>query len=230
VKLVGLAVAAGLISWLPASAAKARDWREAATAELLEKVVRPGEPGLAVLVRRDGKTVFARGYGVRDLRSRGRIDAATSFRLASLTKALTAAAVTLLARDGKLRYEDTLADLFPAFPAYGKGITIRQLLTHTSGLPDYETLMAAAERDRAPAWTADRQIHDDEVLQLLRGETKGRFAPGTSWAYSNSGYVVLGLVVARVSGRPDVWVRRWRIVTARPYAGKAGSTSASVSS
>jgi CubicO group peptidase (beta-lactamase class C family) len=211
VKLVGLAVAAGLIAWLPASAAKARDWREEATAALLEKVVRPGEPGLAVLVRRDGKTAFARGYGVRDLRSRERIDPASNFRLASLTKPLTATAVTLLARDGKLRNDDTLADLLPAFPAHGKGITIRQLLTHTSGLPDYETLMAAAEKDRAPIWTADRQIHDDEVLQLLRGETKGRFAPGTSWAYSNSGYVVLGLVVARVSGRPFGEFLRQRI-------------------
>jgi CubicO group peptidase (beta-lactamase class C family) len=62
--------------------------------------------------------------------------------------------------------------------------------------------MAAAEQGRAPLWTAERQIRDDEVLALLRGETKGRFPPGTSWAYSNSGYVVLGLVVARVSGKP----------------------------
>jgi CubicO group peptidase (beta-lactamase class C family) len=62
--------------------------------------------------------------------------------------------------------------------------------------------MAAAERDRPPIWTAVRQIHDDEVLALLRSATAGRFPPGTSWAYSNSGYVVLGLIVARVSGKP----------------------------
>jgi len=202
VRRAGLAVAAGLVASLPASAAGDRDWLEAATAAVVEKLVRPDEPGLAVLVRKDGKTVFERGYGVRDLRSRERIDPATGFRLASVTKPLTATAVTLLVRDGKLRYEDTLADLFPAFPAYGKRITVRHLLTHTSGLPDYETLMEAAERGRAPIWTADRQIHDDEVLALLRGETKGLFTPGTSWAYSNSGYVVLGLVVARVSGKP----------------------------
>ena len=201
-RLPGLVVAAALLVPLLASAAGARDWREAATAAVVEKLVRTDEPGLAVLVRQDGKTVFARGYGVRDLRSRERIDPGTCFRLASVTKQLTATAVTLLVRDGKLRYEGTLADLFPAFPAYGKGITVRHLLTHTSGLPDYEDLMAAAEKGRAPIWTADRQIHDDEVLALLRGETKGVFAPGTSWAYSNSGYVVLGLVVARVSGKP----------------------------
>ena len=191
-----------LVAAFLASASFAGDGREAGTAALLEGRVRDGEPGLAALVRQDGKTVFARGYGVRDLRSRARIDPATRFRLASVTKPFTAMAVMLLVRDGKLRYDDTLTDLFPAFPAYGKGITVRHLLTHTSGLPDYEDLMTAAEKGRAPLWTPDRQIHDDEVLALLRGETKGRFAPGTSWAYSNSGYVVLGLVVARLSGKP----------------------------
>jgi CubicO group peptidase (beta-lactamase class C family) len=202
VRLAGTFAAAGLVASLSASAAVARDWREAAAAAIFERLVRPEEPGLAVLVREDGKTVFARGFGVRDLRSRRRIEPDTSFRLASLSKPLTAMAIMLLVRDGTLRYEDRLTDVFPAFPAYGRAITIRHLLTHTSGLPDYEDLMAAAEKDRAPIWTADRQIHDHEVLALLRGETKGRFAPGTSWAYSNSGYVVLGLVVGRVSGRP----------------------------
>jgi CubicO group peptidase (beta-lactamase class C family) len=202
-------VAAGLVA--VAAAASARDLHEAVTEALVEQHVRPDEPGVAVLVRNDGKTVFARGYGLRDLRSRDRIGPDTCFRLASVTKPFTATAVVLLVRDGKLRYEDKLTDVFPAFPAYGRTITIRQLLTHTSGLPDYETLMEAAEKGRAPIWTADRQIQDDEVLALLRGETKGRFEPGTSWAYSNSGYVVLGLVVARASGKPFADFLRDRI-------------------
>ncbi len=202
-----------VVSALLALASPGRDPRAAETAAVFGKLVRADEPGLAVLVRQDGKTVFERGYGVRDLRSRERIDPDTSFRLASGTKQLTAMAIMLLVRDGKLRYGDALTDFFPAFPAYGKGITIRHLLTHTSGLPDYEDLMVAAEKDRAPIWTADRQIHDDEVLALLRGETKGRFAPGTGWAYSNSGYVVLGLVVARASGKPFGDFLRQRIFT-----------------
>jgi CubicO group peptidase (beta-lactamase class C family) len=210
--LAGLTVVSALL----ALASPGRDPREAETAAVFEKLVRVDEPGLAVLVRQDGKTAFERGYGVRDLRSRERIDPDTSFRLASVTKQFTAMAIMLLVRDGKLRYGDALTDFFPAFPAYGKGITIRHLLTHTSGLPDYEDLMAAAEKDRAPIWTADRQIHDDEVLALLRGEKKGRFAPGTSWAYSNSGYVVLGLVVARASGKPFGDFLRERIF--RPLA------------
>ncbi len=193
---------AGLVLALVAAGPAADTSREAATAAVLDGLVRGDEPGLAVLVRQDGKTVFERAYGVRDLRSRERIDRVTAFRLASVTKQFTATAVMLLVRDGKLRYEDALSDLVPSFPAYGGGISIRHLLTHTSGLPDYEDLMTAAERDRPPIWSADRQIRDDEVLALLRGETQGRFAPGTSWAYSNSGYVVLGRIVARVSGKP----------------------------
>ena len=209
-RLAGPILAAGLVA-VASTAADPRDWRETLTAALLEERVRPDDPGVAVLVRLEGKTVFARGYGLRDLRSRDRIEPDTSFRLASVTKPFTAMAVALLVRDGKLRYEDTLSDVFPAFPAYGRTATIRHLLTHTSGLPDYETLMEAAEKDHAPTWTPDRQIQDDEVLALLRGETKGRFEPGTSWAYSNSGYVVLGLAVARASGKPFADFLRQRI-------------------
>ncbi len=194
--------AAGLALALLGAGPAADRPREAATAAVFESLVRADQPGLAVLVRFDGKTVFEGGYGVRDLRSRAQVDRDTAFRLASVTKQLTAAAVMLLVRDGKLRYDDALTDVVPSFPAYGKGITVRHLLNHTSGLPDYEELMVAAEQGRAPSWTALRQIHDDEVLALLRGARAGRFPPGSSWAYSNSGYVVLGLIVARASGKP----------------------------
>jgi CubicO group peptidase (beta-lactamase class C family) len=158
-------------------------------------------PGLAVLVRRNGHTVFERGYGVRELRTRAKIDAATDFRLASFTKQFTAMAVMLLVHDGKLRYDQTLTDLFPDFPAYGKPITVRHLLTHTAGLPDYEDLMDEMEKGKAPIWTSTRQIRDEEVLALLKQQSHARFAAGTNWSYSNSGYVVLGLIAAKVSGQ-----------------------------
>jgi CubicO group peptidase (beta-lactamase class C family) len=159
-------------------------------------------PGLVVLVQKDGKTQFVRGYGVRELRTRSRIDLHTNFRLASFTKQFTAAAVMLLVHDKKLSYDKTLTDIFPDFPAYGKEITVRHLLNHTSGLPDYEDLMDAYEKTNGPTWRPEHQIQDDEVLSLLKKETKGKFAPGTSWSYSNSGYVVLGLIVAKTSGKP----------------------------
>jgi CubicO group peptidase (beta-lactamase class C family) len=153
-------------------------------------------PGVAVLVRQNGRTTFERGYGVRDLRTLARIDTKTGFRLASVTKQFTAMAIMLLVHDGKLHYDQRLTEIFPDFPAYGGAITIRHLLTHTSGLPDYEDLM------RGDTWTAERQIQDNEVLELLKRQAGGKFAPGTSWAYSNSGYVVLGSIVAKASGEP----------------------------
>ena len=169
-------------------------------------------PGFAVLVRSDGRTVFERGYGVRELRSLAKIDAQTNFRLASCSKQFTAMSIMLLVHDGKLRYDDKLTDVFRDFPAYGKTITIRNLLNHTSGLPDYEDLMDAAEkRNGAPIWTPAHQIQDVEVLNLLEKETADKFAPGTEWSYSNSGYVVLGLVVAKISGMPFSEFLRERI-------------------
>jgi len=157
-------------------------------------------PGLAVLVRKNGSTVFEHGYGVRELRTKAKIDAHTNFRLASFTKQFTAMAIMLLVHDGKLRYDETLTEIFPDFPAYGKTISIHNMLNHTSGLPDYEDLMDAAEKSKGTIWTPEKQIQDADVLELLKKETNGKFAPGTSWSYSNSGYVVLGLIVAKVSG------------------------------
>src|SRR5690348_5373876 len=106
---------------------------------LFSGVTSPDAPGLAVLVRQNGKTIFERGYGVRDLRTKSRIDAHTNFRLASFTKQFTAMAIMLLVRDGKLRYDQTLAEIFPDFPAYGKSTTSRKLRIQLTGLPDYET-------------------------------------------------------------------------------------------
>src|SRR5579871_5977833 len=91
-------------------------------------LVKPGEPGFALLVRSGGKTIAEQFGGVRDLGSKKAIDANTNFRMASCTKQFTAMAIMLLVHDGKLRYEQTLGSIWPDFPEYGKAITIRQLL------------------------------------------------------------------------------------------------------
>jgi CubicO group peptidase (beta-lactamase class C family) len=166
----------------------------------------------AVMVRENGRTVFQHGYGYTDLRSQTPVNAQTNFRLASCTKQFTAMAIMLLVHDGKLRYDDRLRDVFPEFPEYGRAITIRNLLNHTSGLPDYEELMDKLSAGTA-RWTEDRQIQDSEVLRLLEGEPNGRFAAGTKWSYSNSGYVVLGLVVSKISGQPLDEFLKQRIFT-----------------
>jgi len=165
---------------------------------LFSKFASAHDPGCAVLVIKDGRPVFRKGYGVASLRKLEKIDAETNFRLASLTKQFTAMAVMLLVHDGKLHYEDTLSDIFPDFPAYGKTITIREILNHTSGLVDYEDIMAK----QYPGIADDKipQIKDAGVLDLLKHETGTKFTPGTRWAYSNSGYVLLATVVEKRSG------------------------------
>jgi CubicO group peptidase (beta-lactamase class C family) len=166
-------------------------------------------PGAAVLVLKDGQPLFERGYGVADLRTLRRIDARTNFRLASVTKQFTAMAVMLLVHDGKLTYDTRLTGVFPDFPEYGKTISIRQLLTHTSGLLDYEDLMPKSDSRASPGEL--RQIQDDEVLDLLRWQKTTKFPPGSRWDYSNSGYVVLGVIVGKVSGRPFADFLRQRV-------------------
>lgn len=166
-------------------------------------------PGAAVLVVRNGQTVFRRGYGVTDLRTLHPIDASTNFRLASFTKQFTATCIMLLVHDGKLRYDDHLTDIFPEFPAYGKSITVRNLLNHTSGLPDYEDILMKQYPN-----TPDEkipQILDAGVLKLLEQQSAGEFAPGTKWEYSNSGYAVLAMIVEKVSGKPFGQFLRERI-------------------
>ena len=157
-------------------------------------------PGGAVLVVRNGKPVFRQGYGVTDLRTLHSIDAQTNFRLASFTKQFTAMCIMLLVHDGKLRYDDHLTDIFPEFPAYGKLITIRNLLNHTSGLPDYEDILMKqypnTPEDKIP------QILDAGVLKLLEQQSAGEFPAGSKWEYSNSGYAVLAMIVEKVSGKP----------------------------
>src|ERR1700732_1970790 len=157
-------------------------------------------PGAAVLVIRDGRIAFLRAYGVTDLRTLNKINAQTNFRLASSTKQFTATAVMLLVRDGKLHYDDHLSDIFPEFPAYGKPITVRNLLNHTSGLRDYEDLMPQPRAGTPSDNIA--QIHDAGVLKLLEQQTSGKFPAGAKWDYSNSGYAVLAMMVEKVSGEP----------------------------
>lgn len=170
-------------------------------AAIFDGIATDKTPGLAVLVKQNGKVVFEHGYGVKGLRTGAKIDTRTNFRLASVSKQFTAMAVMLLVHDKKLSYETTLGDIFSEFPEYGKKITIRQLLNHTGGLPDYEDLMDTVEKTKKKIWSPEKQIQNAEVLQLLEKESKGKFAAGTKWDYSNSGYVVLALIIAKVSGK-----------------------------
>jgi len=164
----------------------------------LSGLISKGEPGLAAAVLKNGQPAIIYTAGVVDVKSLQPITARSNFRLASVTKQFTATAIMLLARDGHLRYDQSLRDYFPDFPPYGQAMTIRQLLTHTSGLPEYEDLVPEADPAKE---IEDQQITDRQVLELLKQLKAGDFPPGEEWRYSNSGYVLLGLIIEKASGQ-----------------------------
>jgi CubicO group peptidase (beta-lactamase class C family) len=149
-------------------------------------------PGAAVIVIKEGKSFFAKGYGLADLEKKIPCTTNTNFRLASVTKQFTAMAVLILVAREKLSLQDRLPKFFPEFPAYGETISLHHLLTHTSGLPDYE--------DHIPGGTTI-PLSDRDVLFILRQQSKTDFPPGAQFHYSNSAYALLALIVENVSGK-----------------------------
>lgn len=156
-------------------------------------------PGMAVIALRNGNVVFQGAYGIADLERHTPVTSKTDFRLASLTKEFTAMGIMLLAHENRLRYDDPITRFFLEFPAYGKQITVRHLLNHTSGLLDYEDIYA--EQTRGIPEEKIPQIHDDEILRIMEKQTATKFTPGTRWEYSNTGYALLAMIIERVSGQ-----------------------------
>ena len=148
-------------------------------------------PGASLLVIKDGVVRVKRGFGRSDLGGDIQADSRTNYRLASISKQFTASAVLLLMQDGALALDDPLKRWLPSLPAAADAISLRHLLTHTSGLLDYEDLM------REPY---AGQIRDAGVLALLEKEDRLYFPAGSRYRYSNSGYALLALVVERASG------------------------------
>jgi CubicO group peptidase (beta-lactamase class C family) len=148
-------------------------------------------PGASLLVLRDGVPVVRRSYGLANVEEGIAATPATNYRLASVTKQFTAAAILLLVQDDAIGLDETIRRWLPSLPASTDGVTIRHLLTHTSGLVDYEDVIPD---------TMTGQLRDADVLQLLSTQDRTYFPPGTAYRYSNSGYALLALIVERVSG------------------------------
>jgi CubicO group peptidase (beta-lactamase class C family) len=154
---------------------------------------RPGGPGAAVLVVRDGQVLHSKGYGLANLEDQTPATEATSYRLASVSKQFIGMAIAILSEQQRLNYSQTLVDIFPDFPAYGRRVTIDHLLHHTSGLQDYEDLIPGNQTE---------QLSDFDVLRLYKQRTSStRFTPGSQYRYCNGGYVLLGLVIEAASGQ-----------------------------
>ena len=169
--------------------------------DLYDQLNEKSNPGIAVLVAKDGKTLFEKGYGYANIANKTKITSQTKFRIGSITKQFIAAAILKLQEEGKISTRDSLTKYFPGFPQGGQ-VSIHHLLTHTSGIPDYTT----------DAMDYRRDYTEDELAQMAFGLTP-EFPPGSRWNYSNTGYVLLGIIVHKASGKFYGDILRERVFT-----------------
>jgi CubicO group peptidase (beta-lactamase class C family) len=152
-------------------------------------------PGCAVAVVDSGKTVFAKGYGMASLEHDLPITTTSAFYSASVAKQFTAFAIAMLAEQQKLSLDDDIRKWIPEVPNFGKTITIDHLIHHTSGLRDYFGLLGMT------GWPSDGPLTEAKFLDLVSRQRALNFEPGTRFLYSNTGYVLLSILVKRVSGQ-----------------------------
>jgi CubicO group peptidase (beta-lactamase class C family) len=157
---------------------------------------KPESPGAAIAIIKDGAIVYKRGYGSANLEYNVPITPQTVFHVASVSKQFTAFAIVLLANQGKLSLDDDIRKHLPEVPDFGKKITIRHLIHHTSGLRDQWTLLGMA------GWRLDDVITKEHIMKMVRHQKELNFDPGAENLYSNTGYTLLAVIVERVSGQP----------------------------
>jgi len=181
---------------MPAQTPAATSQIPAAIDKIFERWDRPGSPGCAVGVAHRGEVVYKRGYGMANLEYGVRIRPDTIFESGSVAKQFTAAAIVLLALDGKLSLDDPVRKYVPELPDFGTPILIRHFLNHASGLRSQWPMLTLAGRRPTQA------VHTvDEILELVSGYKELNFKPGDEYLYNNTGFTLLGVVVERVSGK-----------------------------
>ena len=186
-----LAAVAALLSFPQAPAD-----RQARADEIFKEFAVAGSPGCTVAVYQDGNTVLSRAYGMANLDHDVPLTPASIFHVASVSKQFTAAAILLLAQDGKLTLDDDIRKHVPELPDFGKRITVRHLIHHTSGIRDQWSLLGLA------GWRYSNDlITDEDVLAVLSRQKDLNFTPGEQHLYSNSGYTLLAVIVKRASGK-----------------------------
>jgi CubicO group peptidase (beta-lactamase class C family) len=149
------------------------------------------QPGFALAMEKNGSIIYRNAAGLADIDTHTPLDSLTNFRMASVTKQFTAMAILLLEKDGTLSVDDPIGRWLPELPAdVGSHILIRHLLTHSSGLLDYESMIPASQTT---------QVLDADVLRLLSQHDSAYFTPGSRFQYSNSGYCLLALIIERAS-------------------------------
>jgi CubicO group peptidase (beta-lactamase class C family) len=184
--------------WSSCAVTNASDFDQKAAAavdEVFGDFAKPGSPGCALGVYRDGQIIYAKGYGLANLEENVPITPQSVFDIGSTSKQFTAASILLLEKQGKLSVNDDVRGHIPELPDYGQKITILHLLNHTSGLRDYLTLMELA------GINTDSVTTDDDALALIARQQALNFAPGSDWLYSNTGFFLLSVIVKRASGK-----------------------------
>ncbi|MBD2699948.1 beta-lactamase family protein [Spirosoma sp. BT702] len=170
---------------------------------LMQATTKPNLPGAALLVEIDGKVIYQHGSGLSNVAQKKGISPTTNFRMASVTKQFTAMSILLLEKEGKLSLDDPLIRFFPELNVQvARKVQIQNLLTHSSGILDYESLMSPKQT---------KQLLDEDVLNLLKDRDSLYFEPGSQFRYSNSGYCLLALLIERVSGDTYATFLRERI-------------------
>lgn len=159
---------------------------------LVQECYKPTEPGVAVIVVRGGEIIFRKGHGIANLELGVPIEPDMVFRLGSITKQFTAVAILVLAEQGKLAFDDSISKFLPDYPTHGHLITVEHLLTHTSGIKSYTNMP-----EWPPLWGKDFTVQ--ELIDFFKYQPM-EFAPGKRWAYNNSGYILLGAIIEKVSG------------------------------
>lgn len=161
---------------------------------MLTRHFKPGEPGVSVIISQHGTILFRKAYGMANIQTGLALRPELPMRTGSITKQFTAAAIMLLAAQGKLSVTDDLEKYFPGLPWHGRHVTIEHLLTHTSGIRNYTAL---------PQFGAlvAKSVSVDEGIDFFKGATT-EFQPGQRFAYSNSNYFLLGAIIEKVSGLP----------------------------
>ena len=185
-----------VLSLAASNAACAQDDAQATGVDNIFARLRADTPGCVVGVAQGGKPALIRAYGMADLEHGVPNTAETVFEAGSVSKQFTAAAVALLAQDGKLALDDEVRKYIPELPDYGHRLTIRHMLNHTSGLRDWGGVAEIA------GWPRTTRAYDQaQALAIAVRQRKLNFAPGTEFSYSNTGYTLAAIIVERVSGQ-----------------------------
>ena len=189
-----------LITGLGFAQSQASDANSRSLTDQVDKVFepydKPGSPGCALAVIKDGAILYKRGFGMADLESAMPITPSTIFHIGSVSKQFTAMAIQLLVQEGKLSLDDDARKFLPELHNFGKTITIRHLLHHTSGLREQLQLLFMA------GWRLEDVVTQEDILRLVWQQRELNFEPGAEHLYSNTNYTLLALIVERVSGKP----------------------------